>query len=111
LGENGIIRNWKRLAAGLSVSKLITHLITELALPDGVNRKVVEPSARFSSLIFVLVFGCAAAQAEPRGAQALGSPRLTASDIDLVDDFSRRSSRYFWEQTDPRTPLPDLHLT
>lgn len=35
----------------------------------------------------------------------LGSPRLTTADLDLLDDISRRSFRYFWEQTDPRTGL------
>lgn len=30
---------------------------------------------------------------------------LTGVDVDLLDDISRRSFRYFWEQTDPRTGL------
>ena len=30
---------------------------------------------------------------------------LSKIDIDLLDDISRRSFRYFWEQTSPRTGL------
>lgn len=32
-------------------------------------------------------------------------PKLSAIDNDLLDDLSRRSFRYFWEQTDPHTGL------
>jgi hypothetical protein len=41
----------------------------------------------------------------------LATHSLTKLNTDLVDDISRRSFRYFWEQTDPRTGLaPDRAL-
>ena len=37
--------------------------------------------------------------------EAPATHSLTKLNTDLVDDISRRSFRYFWEQTDPRTGL------
>lgn len=36
---------------------------------------------------------------------ASGSYKLTAQDVAFLDDLEKRSFRYFWEQTDPKTGL------
>src|SRR4029077_19735815 len=57
----------------------------------------------------VALFGClmvpSPASASDVEGPGLATHSLTKLNTDLVDDISRRSFRYFWEQTDPRTGL------
>ncbi len=44
-------------------------------------------------------------QFQQPGSQEPGPPQLSKKDIELLDDISRRSFKYFWEQTNLRTGL------
>jgi hypothetical protein len=66
------------------------------------------PQRRARPLICLLVFlTCSAAIRTPAADRIpfKSSSHLSKIDVDLLDDISRRSFRYFWEQTDPRTGL------
>ncbi|HWC00414.1 MAG TPA: hypothetical protein VG672_27090, partial [Bryobacteraceae bacterium] len=41
-------------------------------------------------------------QFQQPGSQEPGPPQLSKKDIELLDDISRRSFKYFWEQTNLR---------
>lgn len=56
-------------------------------------------------LMVILLMGCVRMQAAPREITLYGPMQLNPIDNDLVEDISRRSFRYFWEQMDPRTGL------
>jgi hypothetical protein len=56
-------------------------------------------------LMVSFFFGPAAARGAEHAASARRSAREAKSDNDLLDDISRRSFRYFWEQSDPTTGL------
>src|SRR5690348_4168212 len=55
----------------------------------------------------LIVCGCLLATAPARTQEMDPKPetRLSVPDRDLLDDLSRRSFRYFWDQTDPHTGL------
>ena len=55
-------------------------------------------------LAFVLM-PCFAAQAAHEASAPQDTRRLSKIDNDLLDDISRRSFRYFWDNSDPRTGL------
>jgi hypothetical protein len=52
-----------------------------------------------------IVSSAAPLRAAQANAPATGQSGLSKLDIDLLDDISRRSFRYFWEQTNPETGL------
>ena len=56
------------------------------------------------ALAFVLTSGVGL-QAQATTAPAQEARPLSRIDNDLLDDISRRSFRYFWQNTDPRTGL------
>src|SRR5438128_1275793 len=56
-------------------------------------------------LCLLLVAGSAPASGEVRLPRSGEPQQLSRIDKDLVDDISRRSFRYFWEQQDLRTGL------
>ena len=56
------------------------------------------------ALAFVLTSGVGL-QAQATAAPAQEARPLSRIDNDLLDDISRRSFRYFWQNTDPRTGL------
>jgi hypothetical protein len=59
-----------------------------------------------SAVVLALVLmPCMAAQAAAATDSTLNTGRLSNIDNDLLDDISRRSFRYFWDNTDPRTGL------
>jgi len=61
---------------------------------------------RFHSLLLLLLLSCV--PAAPPAETPVPSPgtfRLSAEDDQLLEDLSRRSFRYFWEQSDPHTGL------
>ncbi len=58
------------------------------------------------AILFCVVTAVAAARGFDRGtAKPAASKTLAEADNDLLDDLSRRSFRYFWEQTNPHTGL------
>src|SRR5579864_3184695 len=63
------------------------------------------PHARLHLLLACLA-SVAFARSYDRGTPRPGAVKpLIGIDNDLLDDLSRRSFRYFWEQTNPRTGL------
>lgn len=63
---------------------------------------------RVVPLLVLLLMECVGTQAAQREITLYGPMQLTPGDNDVVEDISRRSFRYFWEQMDSRTGLvPD----
>lgn len=56
-------------------------------------------------MLLLITVGGARVEAAPRVVTLYGAMQLDAVDNDLVEDISRRSFRYFWEQADPQTGL------
>ncbi len=76
------------------------------------QRVAVLRGGRISRIIRVVVLAlapvlmpCMVAQAAPATAATQNTGHLSKIDNDLLDDISRRSFRYFWDNTDPRTGL------
>ncbi len=55
-------------------------------------------------LLLLLAAGCAPLQARQEAARG-DQPRLSAEDEAFLEDLSRRSFLFFWEQTDPATGI------
>ena len=67
--------------------------------------RIVSAACCLLSAAYWLVGVAPALASQPQASKSTAPPGLSKQDTDLVDDISRRSFRYFWEQTDLSTGL------
>jgi hypothetical protein len=100
--ESRMMRSGQRGDGGL-VSSVVGSFRTGISVFCSFGR------ALCGSLWVVLCFSVTgvlpALGAPPHAAKSTAPPGLSKLDTDLIDDISRRSFRYFWDQTDLTTGL------